>query len=227
MWLTIPSKQPAGAKSRLASLLSPRQRRDLHFHMLEDVLSAALDVPALNGTCVVTTSAEVAATARRFGALVLHEPALTGHRRAVVLGARHLESTGMEQMMILPGDVPLITAPDIEIVLAAHRGERTITFVPDHRGQGSNCIVMTPGAAPALMIGCGRFQAHIDTAAKFGFKPGVVRNANIAHDIDTPADLAELFRRGTHTRAGRFLLEAGIAGTSDCEKTCLADTMAS
>ncbi len=210
MWLTIPSKQPELAKRRLASLLSPDELRSLHFAMLEDVLSAAVGVSGLDGICVITICPDVAAMAQRYGALVLQESALRGHRKAVALAARHLKAEGVDQMMTLPGDVPMVTSQDIEKVLSAHNAPNMMTFVPDYCELGSNCVILNPDAAPALRIGSGKFSTHIRAAGEFGFDPQILRNPNIAQDIDTPDDLLVLLRHDQETRAGRYILESGI-----------------
>ncbi len=222
MWLTIPSKPSIHAKHRLASSLSLRHLHELHTRMLEDVLSAAVRVSGLSGICLVTMCPEISAMGRGFGALVLQEPAMDGHKNAVSLAARHLQSIGVDQMMTLPGDVPLVTSRDIETVFAAHGGRNTMTFVPDYCRQGSNCITLATDATPALRIGCGQFNSHIQSAQESGLETRVVENNNIAQDIDTPDDLLILYQRGRNTRAGSFLREIGVVREEHCLKDVTA-----
>ncbi len=210
MWLTIPSKPSIHAKHRLASSLSLRHLCELHTRMLEDVLSAAIDVSGLGGICLVTMCPDISVIGRRYGALVLSESAMHGHKNAVALAACHLQSIGVDQMMTLPGDVPLMTTRDLETVLAAHGGRDTMTFVPDYCRQGSNCIVLAMDSVPALQIGCGQFDSHIRSAQASGLETCIVENNNIAQDIDTPDDLLILYQRGRNTRAGSFLREIEV-----------------
>jgi len=53
VWAAVPVKEFAGAKQRLAPLLTPRQRQELAAAMLEDVLAALADT-ALAGVMVNT-----------------------------------------------------------------------------------------------------------------------------------------------------------------------------
>ena len=54
IWAVIPVKEVEGAKQRLASALSPEERRALATIMLEDVLEAVSAVRELAGVLVVT-----------------------------------------------------------------------------------------------------------------------------------------------------------------------------
>lgn len=210
--MIIPSKPPSLAKRRLAFSLTEKQVRELHLSMLEDVLSVAVTVRGLSGICLVTICPEISALGRRYGALVLNEPAMRGHKEAVILAANHLQRNNIDQFMTLPGDIPLVTPRDIETVLAAHCSRNTMTLVPDYCSEGANCIILTPDTIPALRIGSGKFSTHIHAADALGFNPRIIQNPNIAQDIDTPDDLLILLNRGQNTLAGTFLLEIEAAG---------------
>ncbi len=54
MWAVIPIKNVNEAKHRLASVLSPNERRELFVAMFEDVLTTVLAVPRLEKVVVAT-----------------------------------------------------------------------------------------------------------------------------------------------------------------------------
>ena len=70
------------------------------------------------------------------------QSAAVGHAAAVLAGE------GVEGILTLPGDVPLVTAEEIEAVLDAHGGAHggapAVSIVPARDGRGSNCIALTP-----------------------------------------------------------------------------------
>ncbi len=81
----IPVKSLATAKSRLAGVLTPDQRRRLVLAMLRNVLSACAASERLEGACVVTGDDEVADTAARFRRMGRRR---TGRRGVECLGFR-------------------------------------------------------------------------------------------------------------------------------------------
>src|SRR4029077_18039997 len=83
IWAAVPVKEFAGAKQRLASLLTPQQRRALAAAMLEDVLATLVDSP-LAGIMVNTVDPIAGELARRYGARVVTEGARDGHTGAVM-----------------------------------------------------------------------------------------------------------------------------------------------
>ena len=95
VWAAVPVKEFAGAKQRLAPLLTPRQRRELAAAMLEDVLTALADA-LLAGVMVNTVDPLAAELAHRYGARVVTDGARDGHTGAVAAMARILAAEGRE-----------------------------------------------------------------------------------------------------------------------------------
>src|SRR3990167_8545769 len=60
MWVLIPVKPLAQAKTRLAAVLSPAERETLVRHMLDDVLAALAAAPGIAGIALVTADPAVA-----------------------------------------------------------------------------------------------------------------------------------------------------------------------
>ncbi len=73
----------------------------------------------------------------------------------------------------MPGDVPLITAADVESILARHS---RFTLVPDTEGDGTNCIVSSPPNLIRYRFDGHSFKPHAEAAYGIGITPLIVRN---------------------------------------------------
>ena len=138
IWAAVPVKEFAGAKQRLASLLTPEQRQALTAAMLEDVLAALAEAP-LAGIMVNTVDPLATELARRYGARVVTDGARDGHTGAVTAMARILAAEGHE-ILTVPGDIPRVTAAEIAAVVEAARPAPSVTIVPAHDERGSNAV---------------------------------------------------------------------------------------
>ncbi len=153
IWAVVPVKEFEGAKQRLASGLTPEERRTLAVIMLEDVLAALSSVPQLAGIAVVTVDPDASVLGRRIGARILTEGAQTGHTGAVTAAAQLLAREGQTGMMTMPGDIPRLSAAEVSNTLAAHRTAPAFTIVPAHDDLGSNTIICSPPDAVPLRFG--------------------------------------------------------------------------
>jgi 2-phospho-L-lactate/phosphoenolpyruvate guanylyltransferase len=213
IWAIVPVKEFEGAKQRLASSLSPEERRTLAITMLEDVLDAVSAVRELAGVLVVTLDPAATALATRYGARIVTDGARDGHTGAVTAAARLLVREGQAGMMTLPGDIPRLSSEEIAATLAAHRSAPAFTIVPAHDDLGSNTIVCSPPDAVPLRFGEDSFFPHLDAARAQGVEPLVVRHPGIGMDIDNPVDLVTFLKMSplVRTRTLIFLEQSGVA----------------
>jgi 2-phospho-L-lactate guanylyltransferase len=205
VWAIIPVKKTTGAKQRLAPVLSVPLRQKLALAMLEDVLEAVAGVAGLGGAILVTIDAEAETLARRYGMQTIADGAHDGHTGAVNAGARHLIAHGHNTMLTLPGDLPLVTAAEVEQLIAAHGPAPAFTIAPAHDDLGSNAILISPPQAVPLRFGEDSFFPHLAAARAQGIEPCVLRLAGIAFDIDNPQDLHHLARLKSKTRAATLI----------------------
>jgi 2-phospho-L-lactate guanylyltransferase len=216
VWAVIPVKETAGAKQRLAPVLSAPLRQVLALAMLEDVLEAVAGVQGLGGAILVTVDPQAETLTRRYGMTTLAEGAHAGHTGAVNAGARHLIAQGRQAMLTLPGDLPLVTSAEIASLIAAHGPAPAFTIAPAHDDQGSNAILMSPPQAVPLRFGEDSFFPHLAASRAQGIEPCVMRLPGIAFDIDNPQDLHHFARLGSATRAGTLIAahaaEIGLDG---------------
>ena len=209
----MPLKDFDRAKSRLAPALSPFERRGLFRAMAEDVLSAMVRVPGLEGVVVVTRDGEARALAERYGAAVLEDRAVAGQTAAVSAAAQTLAAAGVATMLALPGDIPLATPGEIGRALAAHAASPrrpAVTIVPAWDRRGSNCMVCSPPDVIPFRFGNDSFGPHRAEALARGVEALVVPMPGIGLDVDNPADLRMLLGHNVGGRTRAFLDAAGI-----------------
>ena len=114
-------------------------------------------------------------------------------------------------MVVIPADVPLIQAAEIDELLAYHDGpDRAVTVVPDSDNRGTNCLILSPPDVIGFVFDGNSFKPHVDAAFAAGITPRVVPGRGFALDIDTADDLKALLAADQETQTGTFLEKSGI-----------------
>jgi 2-phospho-L-lactate guanylyltransferase len=194
VWACVPVKEFTGAKQRLATLLRPEQREILAETMLEDVLSALANATRLAGILVNTVDPRAAVLAKRYGARVVTESARDGHTGAVNGMARVVAAEGNAALLTLPGDIPRVTAWEIDQVVSSCRDAPSFTIVPAHDELGSNAVLCALPFAVPLRFGDDSYFPHLSAARQCGIEPTILRLPGIGLDIDHPVDLLAFLR---------------------------------
>jgi 2-phospho-L-lactate guanylyltransferase len=211
IWAVIPVKETMAAKERLADAVPRHLRPGLALAMLEDVLAAVAQARGLAGIAVVTLDPAVQTLAQRYGARILTDDARGGHTAAVAAAARTLEREGRSGMLQIPGDIPLVCAGEISLLLAMRRPAPSFTIAPSHDDLGSNAVLVCPPTAVPLNFGDDSFHPHLRAAQACGIAPLIVRQHGIGLDIDRPDDILAFAQLRSRTRAQAFLERHGLA----------------
>ena len=220
----IPVKGFRNAKQRLTPLLSSAARELLAETMFRDVLREVRVARGLAGTFVVTGDDKVAAIAAAADAEVIRERAESGETAAVDFARVEMKNTGCQAVLILPGDMPLVRAADIEKVLAQVPEDAAVPFallVPSHDRKGTNALLLAPPDIIKLRFGYDSFTYHMSQVAAQGLPIRFLENEHIALDIDEPKDLerflAHEYEDGETTRVARSLLAEQTHGNRRSE----------
>lgn len=219
--LVIPVKQLANAKQRLSPLLDTDQRQQLFQAMVEDVLEAATTCDQIDQIVVVTSDTTVASLAQSYGARVLAEPESPGLINAVSFAAATLAAEGAEIMMFLPGDTPLVSVEELDVVLGGMTASSDPQFliVPAADLGGSNCVVCSPPDCMEFGFGEDSFRRHLSMARERNIEPSIVKLPGIGLDVDTPEDLQELIdqvvQQNVQSHTYHCLLRHGLLLTSE------------
>jgi 2-phospho-L-lactate guanylyltransferase len=196
----IPAKGFANAKHRLARLLDAAQRELLAEAMLRDVLSQVISARGLEETFVVTGDSGVSEIASSLGAKVIREKEERGETEAVVFALGELKQRGIQTVLIIPADIPLVRFSDIELLLEQIAGHDSTTpfalLTPSHDRMGTNALLLSPPDLIKLRFGYDSFSYHLGEVAAKGLPLRVLENDRIALDIDEPQDLERFLSAG-------------------------------
>jgi 2-phospho-L-lactate guanylyltransferase len=209
-YAVVPAKNFHSAKQRLAMFLQPEERWLLAQAMLTDTLTACAQAVGLHGFGVVTCDAQVAEVAASLGADVLWEPQAGGHSQAVTFAVQLCQQRGISTVLTLPGDIPWLTAADVEAIIAPPQSPVPVVLVPNRDDLGTNAIVLSPPDCLPLRFGYDSFQRHLRLAAERHLAVEVRRLRRVALDIDEPEDLALFAAQHHPSHSLRALATLGV-----------------
>ena len=139
----LPVKRFDAAHSRLAGLLGPEQRSRLAEATFLDALGKLRQSRRLDEIVVVTADPSVARHTRWLGNQLVEQSEDSGHStRRQGAGVRAALELGADRVAILPTDCPLMDPAEIDDRLG--RTPRAAMIVPDHHGEGTNALVLSP-----------------------------------------------------------------------------------
>jgi 2-phospho-L-lactate guanylyltransferase len=167
----VPVKQGSARKSRLADLLSPKDRNRLSETLVAHVLDALRAAPSI-GRIIILSSAP-------------HREAAEWHRDlGRGMNAELAAMPLMRRLLVVHGDLPLVTSADIEALIdAAGKG---IAIAPDRHRSGTNALAIADGPF-AFAFGEDSCRRHVAAA---GDQAVLLDRPGLSIDIDTPDDLA-------------------------------------
>jgi 2-phospho-L-lactate guanylyltransferase len=197
----LPIKTFSEAKRRLRPELDADDRRVLVEAMFSDALVALGRVPALDRILVVTGDRTAEQIAYAYGAAVVDDDE-RGHNAAALRGIAAALELGSERALLVPGDCPLLSPDDINVLLDHPATKPSALVVPDRHGTGTNALLLTPPDSLAPSFGPDSCRRHLDDARKAGISAEVVDIESLALDVDTPDDLEALQRRLEATHGG-------------------------
>ena len=215
--ILVPVKNTSSAKQRLAAVLDQPSRTALAQAMLHDVLTTLYNWPArrenISPTVAVVTSDPYAVKlATEYDFEVIPDPDNPGETGAIELATRICVDRGADSTLVIPADIPLIQACELDEILQHAPAEGSV-LVPAADGRGTNAAFRRPANLFPLRFGNDSFKPHHAAAQATG-KPCVVLNLpGIAIDVDNPADLQQLISLPGETRAQRLAREYARART--------------
>lgn len=214
--ILVPVKNLENAKQRLSSVLGAAERAALARAMLEDVLTTLGEWHERPPVAVVTRDPFALALARRFDFEIMDDPDGLGESEAIERASRACTARGVEATLVLPGDIPLLRAREVEEVLAAAPAGGAV-LVPSYDGRGTNAVLRRPAELFPLTFGGDSFERHLGRVRRTGKPCEIRRLPGIALDIDTPEDLAILLAAAPVSRAQALLRGWGVADPAQRE----------
>lgn len=191
IWALVPTKELVQAKSRLASLLNPFQRRTLVLGMLRDVFGTLLSAPELAGVAVIGRDPLVRELCSDMGVLLLQDTG-TNLNASLKQGTAQLAHHGADGLLVVPGDVPLITPGDVAILTRMLRDGAAMALAPARDSGGTNGLGLRLPSPVTFQFGTDSFALHLAQARRLDLPSEVYRSPTLGLDIDTPDDLRAL-----------------------------------
>ncbi|MCJ7439322.1 MAG: 2-phospho-L-lactate guanylyltransferase [Acidimicrobiia bacterium] len=182
--VVVPIRSFVTAKARLAEHLPESRRADFARELATRVVEAAAPLPVI----VVTAAPEVREWAKGRGLDVVDDPG-HGLDGAADAGRARAVGLGCVRTIVAHGDLPYAEelAP-----LGRDLARPIVVLVPCHRDDGTN-VCSVPADVPfQFAYGPGSFRRHAVEARRLGLGLRVVRRADLAFDVDIPADLDRL-----------------------------------
>jgi 2-phospho-L-lactate guanylyltransferase len=194
LWAIVPVKPLRRGKSRLAGTLSEDERTDLNRSLLQNTLKTLSELKEVEEVLVISRDPHALTIARNYGARTVREngqPELnTALQRATVVA--QVYTTGA--VLILPADLPLITAEDVRTLIERAGEPPAVVIAPDRHGTGTNALLISPSGLIEYDFGENSFQRHCQRAREAGARLEIVNLPSLGLDLDLPEDL-ELVRQ--------------------------------
>lgn len=211
--LLLPIKDLKNAKKRLAGVLTPEERFGLAEAMLKDMLRAVRSVCLAEKIFVVTSFDPAIRIAQENSWEVLREESQISESDSVDAASQICEGRGVDSLLRMPLDLPLIQPRDIDELLRLECQPRSLVIVPSRDGTGTNALMRTPPTLFPSHFGNGSFAKHIGEAERAGAQVLIWNNARIEMDVDDESDLRALLRHDlASTETGRWLRDSGVDG---------------
>lgn len=188
----VPLKDLVQAKSRLAGLLRPSERRALAQAMAEDVLNVLANHVNVAAITLVSDDPGAGLLAQKYGADCWSESSLGdgGLNSLIQSASERLLAAGNETLLVLHADLPLLTPEDISEVLHTQSELGGLIIGSDRHGRGTNLLAFDAASMPArFCFGADSCQAHAADARNAGVTVEILQRSGIGVDVDEAQDL--------------------------------------
>lgn len=197
-FILLPVNKLSNAKSRLSTILSPRERSELVINMVKDVLDA------ISGRRVVIISKDDLRKKLPEYEFDYIKEETTGLNSAVYCANEHAIKKGADATLFLPGDIPLIKKDHVETLCELGK-ENPVVISPSNDGGTGALFRSPPDAIDGRFSPTGSFMLHMMEIEVRGLSSFIFNSSAVALDIDTPKDVKEFMKHESETRTYRFL----------------------
>jgi len=189
IWSIVPVKPLRRGKSRLAGLLTEDQRARLNRYLLQHSLDTLNEVSEIEHTLVVSRDPAALALTRELGGRTVLENGAPQFNIALKRATAVAQMHGAHAVLILPADLPLVTADDIREILRRGQSPPVVVIAPDRREDGTNALFVNPAGLLNYAYGPGSSRRHAELAAAAGARVETVTSPSLGLDLDLPEDL--------------------------------------
>ncbi|AMN47476.1 hypothetical protein ACG33_10260 [Steroidobacter denitrificans] len=180
----VPVRALGEGKTRLSAVLSPHQRASLVRSMLEHVVGVLRTARGVERIVLVTSDDDLNLP----GVERIRDEG-RGLNAAVELALTHITHR-FDAAIVVAGDVPYVTAAEIERLIEVGR-DHDVVVVPDRHKEGTNALWLRLPARIQPHFGVASLEAHLETARACGASVTVEHLPGLSHDVDVPDDLPD------------------------------------
>lgn len=212
--ILIPVKEFSEAKKRLAPHFSPGDRAALAEAMCHDFFRVVAATRCADRVFVISKEPGALARAHALGWETIVESHQTSESESVDAGARYCAGKGVQALLRLPVDLPLVEPADIEAVFAQMEAAPSAVLVPSSDGTGTNALLRSPAVLFPSRFGTDSFPRHLAEAERSGARIRILRNPRLELDIDELEDLRRLADRlRPNSATAQWLAERDISAS--------------
>jgi 2-phospho-L-lactate guanylyltransferase len=202
--ILIPVKNLSAAKQRLSAVLDQPARTELAQAMLHDVVAAIAAWRHRPACALVTSDPFATELAERYDFEIIPDRANPGETGAIEMATRLCVVRGIDSTLVVPADIPLIQAGELDQILAYAPAEGSV-LAPAADGRGTNAAFRRPANLFPLRFGNDSFKPHLAAARATGKTCIVLQLPGIALDVDNPEDLQRLLAHPGENRSQSLL----------------------
>lgn len=184
----VPVKPLAEAKTRLAGVLSERERVALVRRLLERTLLKLTRARGIARVVVISRDQMVLKIARRYGAFGILETN-RNLNDALEQARRVCAANGARALLIVPADLPHLRVRDVEKMIGLSEPAPRMVIAPARRDGGTNALLLSPLNAVAFQFGDNSFSKHYAEANMNSIPIVLYDSDTVALDLDLPEDL--------------------------------------
>ena len=189
LWAIVPVKPLRRGKSRLSGVLSLEARTALNHYLLSNTLEILATIPEIEYSLVVSRDPEALTIAREYGARTVQEQGSPQLNVALTRATMVALSHSVQGVLIVPADLPLLTADDVREVVNRAENPPVVVITPDRHHRGTNALLISPPGLIRYEYGQDSYQKHCQQAERVGARLEICERGSVALDIDFPEDL--------------------------------------
>ena len=189
-WAVLPVKRYFIGKSRLRQLFSDAELAELNRKLFESTFTKIQELPEIDKVLVVSRELHALEWCEMHNGAALPEDETSSLNLAISKAQEHTLQAGVDRIVVLPSDLPLMTIKDLNhLICLAEGANNKLVIVPDHYQSGTNALVISGPDLIQPKFGFGSFRKHIKQAMEKDAELIVYLNENIQWDLDTSLEL--------------------------------------
>lgn len=190
----IPMKNLNFAKSRLSTILTRQQRKNLIFFLLDITIKTLKESRLITEIIVVSSDKTIEKFSFENSLKFIKEDYDSGVNNAVILADRYCINNNIDANIVIPHDLPFISAKEIDqICNISQKYPKCIILCPSKRFDGTNILFRKPPNVIKTFYDDNSYMNHLKEAQKHNIPIESLELDNLMFDIDTREDLIELF----------------------------------